>query len=249
MAERVCIVTGGGQGIGRAFVKHFAAKGDRVVIADFNAEKGTEVAAEIEAAGGQVRFIETDVTRSDSVGEMVSSVVDTYGRIDILINNVRRTATTQSPIEEITDDEWQQTLQTNVSGAFYCARAVVPVMREAGWGRIINLSSATFLQPPRRRKYSHYITTKAALIGFTRALARELGSDGITVNAILPGAVKTEIQRPGFDFNDATAKEIQSIPRVEVPDDLVGTAYFLASDDSAFITGQSIPVDGGSVFV
>ena len=143
----------------------------------------------------------------------------------------------------------QQTLQTNVSGAFYCARAVVPVMREAGWGRIINLSSATFLRPPRRRKYSHYITTKAALIGFTRALARELGSDGITVDAILPGAVKTEIQRPGFDFNDATAKEIQSIPRVEVPDDLIGTAYFLASDDSAFITGQSIPVDGGSVFV
>ena len=251
MEGRVCIVTGSGQGLGRAFAKGFAAQGAVSVIAEINVETAQKVADEITEAGGKAIVLETDVSDSGSVRAMAERTLAEFGRIDILVNNAALLQSIRRvPVDEITDDEWDSVLRVNVTGAFYCARAVVPAMREAGWGRIINLSSDTVLLPPPLT-YAHYVTTKAALVGLTRELARELGPDGITVNAIMPGSTETEVEH-GDKVRENRANIVvprQCIPRVEVPEDLVGAAIFLASDAASFITGQSLPVNGGIAFV
>jgi 3-oxoacyl-[acyl-carrier protein] reductase len=250
MSERVCIVTGGGQGIGRALALHFATHGIRVAIAENNADNAANVAAEIAAQHGVARAIPTDVTDPISVRAMVARVQETFGGVDILINNARWSGLAPTRVQDIGDADWRRALDVNVTGAFNCVRAVVPAMIAAGFGRIINMSSATVRAPPAR-PYVHYITSKAALIGMTRALAKELGAHGITVNAILPGSIETGIARPSpvtSAEREARAKITQAIPRVIEAADLAATAYFLASDESAFITGQSIAVDGGMTF-
>jgi 3-oxoacyl-[acyl-carrier protein] reductase len=141
-------------------------------------------------------------------------------------------------------------MAVNVGGAFHCSRAVVPHMKAQKWGRIVNMSSATVLMPPPR-PYIHYVTTKAALLGFTRGLAVELGGFGITVNAILPGSVETGVERPGQPARadrDARALQQQAIKRRETPEDMVGALAFLVSDEASFITGQGLNVDGGYAF-
>ncbi len=250
MKDKVCIVTGGGQGIGRAFCLGFAQRGAKVVIAEINSASGTAVAKEIEAAGGTAQFIETDLTDTGAVERMVSSALGRFGRIDVLVNNARWSGLKPTPIEEVSDADWDKALQVNLSSAFKCARAVVPVMKKAGKGRIVNMSSATVLLPPPR-PYVHYVTTKAALLGLTRGLAVELGQFGITVNAILPGSVETGVERPGQpprDQRDARATAQQAIKRRETPEDMVGAVCFLASDEAEFITGQGLNVDGGYSF-
>jgi NAD(P)-dependent dehydrogenase (short-subunit alcohol dehydrogenase family) len=246
LAGRVAIVTGGGQGLGRAFAKAFAAAGATAVIADIDDNKAASVSAEIMKAGGKALAVETDVADEASVALMVEVVKDQLGRIDILVNNAAIFSTLKMrPFEKIPLDEWERVLRVNVTGAFLCARAVLPAMRRRKWGRIINISSGAVALG--RPNYLHYITSKAALIGMSRAMARELGPAGITVNAILPGATFTEIKRK--TVTPAQKKKIiamQCIPRAETPPDLVGTVLFLSSDASAFITGQSINVDGGA---
>jgi 3-oxoacyl-[acyl-carrier protein] reductase len=243
---RVAIVTGAGQGIGRAFAKAFAAAGAIPVIAERNAKTAASVSAEIMKAGGKALAIETDIADPASVAEMTEVVEGEYGRIDILVNNAAIFSTLQMrPFEQIPLEEWNEVLRVNITGQMLCARAVLPAMRRAKWGRIINMSSgAVSLGRPG---YLHYITSKSALIGMSRSMARELGPDGITVNAILPGATFTEIERQ--TVTPAQKEKIiamQCIPRAETPEDLIGTALFLASDASAFITGQAINADGGA---
>lgn len=248
--ERVCVVTGGGQGIGRALALHFATHGMRVVIAERNAASAVAVVAEIESSGGQGLVAETDVTDPQSVAAMVAGTLARWGRLDVLINNARWTELAPTPVHEITDAAWQRALDVNVTGAFNCVRAVVPTMIAARWGRIINMSSATVRLPPAR-PYAHYITSKAALIGLTRALARELGQHGITVNAILPGSIETGVARPNPVTSEERARRVkatQAIPQVVGSADLAGTAWFLTSDASALVTGQSIAVDGGLTY-
>jgi NAD(P)-dependent dehydrogenase (short-subunit alcohol dehydrogenase family) len=243
---RVAIITGAGQGIGRAFAKAFAAEGAIPIIAERNRERGEAVAAEIAAAGGRARAITTDVADPDSVAAMAKAVEAGFGRIDILINNAAIFSMLEMrPFDQIPLEEWEAVLRVNVTGAFLCARAVVGAMRRAGWGRIINMASGAVTLG--RPNYLHYITSKAALDGMTRSLARELGAHGITVNAILPGATFTEIERKTVTPEQkARIIAMQCIPRPEGPEDLIGTALFLASDAASFLTGQALTVDGGA---
>ena len=251
MEGRVCIITGSGQGLGRAFAKSFAALGAVSIIAEINADNAKRVADEIIESSGKALAIETDVANSDSVQAMVERTLAEFGRIDVLVNNAALLQSiSRVPDDEISNEEWDNVLRVNVTGAFYCVRAVIGTMRKAGWGRIINMSSDTVLLPPPLT-YAHYITTKAALVGLTRELARELGPDGITVNAIMPGSTETEVEQSEIVRNNRAKIVVprQSIPRVEVAEDVVGAAVFLASEEAGFITGQSLPVNGGIAFV
>jgi 3-oxoacyl-[acyl-carrier protein] reductase len=246
LAGRVAIITGAGQGLGRAFAKALAATGAVAIIAERNGERGEAVAAEIAAAGGKACAITTDVADPASLGSMAEVVEQAYGQIDILINNAAIFSTLDMrPFEQIPLAEWEAVLKINVTGPFLCCRAVLPAMRRAKWGRIINMASGAVTLG--RPNYLHYITSKAALVGMTRSMARELGCDGITVNAILPGATFTEIERKTVTPEQKERiVAMQCIPRPEVPEDLVGTVLFLASDASAFLTGQALTVDGGA---
>ena len=246
---RVVIITGAGQGIGRAYAHHFAKAGAIPVIAELNGQNGQRVASEIEADGGRALAVSADVTSADSVKHMVAATMEALGRVDVLINNAAIfSQLTRRGFEDIPLDEWEDVMRVNVTGSMLCARAVLPAMRAAKWGRIINISSSTV--PLGLPNFTHYVTSKAAVVGMTRAMARELGPDGITVNAIMPGLTETEVDNAGR--TDAVREKVidmQAIKRLEVPDDLVGMLLFLASPASGFITGQSLAVDGGSAFL
>jgi 3-oxoacyl-[acyl-carrier protein] reductase len=245
LKDRVVIITGAGQGIGRVFAKAFAMAGARAVIAERNEKTAASVAEEILRADGHALTVTTDVADPASIAEMIEIVEDEYGRIDVLINNAGIFSTLEMrPFDQIPLEEWDQVLRVNLTGPFLCARAVLPAMRRARWGRIINVASGAVRLG--RPNYLHYIAAKAALAGMSLSMARELGGDNITVNAILPGATFTEIERK--TVTPAQKERIiamQCVPRAEVPEDLVGAVLFLASDASAFVTGQSINLDGG----
>lgn len=242
---RVAIVTGAGQGIGRAFAKSLAASGAIAVIAEMNEAKANAVAAEIAAEGGKALSVTTDVADEASIARLIDTVTAKFGGIDILINNAGIFSTLEMrPFDQIPITEWERVLRVNLTGPFLCARAVLPAMRKAKRGRIINMASGAVRLG--RPNYLHYIATKSALIGMSLSMARELGPDGITVNAILPGATFTEIERK--TVTPAQKDKIvamQCIQRAETPQDLIGTMLFLASDASEFLTGQSINLDGG----
>jgi NAD(P)-dependent dehydrogenase (short-subunit alcohol dehydrogenase family) len=246
VADKVVVITGGGQGIGRSFAKAFAAGGARVVIAERNVDKARDVESEIAAGNGHAIVVETDVADETSVKRLGLSVEQMFGRADVLINNAAIFSTLEMrPFDQIPLAEWERVLRVNITGPFLCAQAIVPLMRKNKWGRIINMASGAVTLG--RPNYLHYIASKAALAGMTHSMARELGPDGITVNAILPGATYTEIPRKTVTPEQ---KEriiaMQSIPRAQVPDDLLGVALFLASDASVFMTGQELTVDGGA---
>jgi 3-oxoacyl-[acyl-carrier protein] reductase len=244
--DRVVLVTGGGQGIGREYARQFAAAGAIPIIADLNLENANRVASEIVSNGGKATAIKVDVGDEASVGAMVRSVLAEHHRIDVLINNAAIFASLQKrSFDQIPFDEWEQVMRINITGVFLCARAVVPAMRDAKWGRIINMSSDSV--PRGVINYLHYVTSKSALIGMTNSMARELGPHGITVNCIRPGAVATEVNRtvnPSIERRIQLLSE-QCLPKGLEPADLVGLAMFLSTPASAFMTGQTIACDGG----
>lgn len=248
LAGKVAIITGAAQGIGRSFALKFAAEGARVAVADLNAAKGEEVAAQIRAGGGEAIMVAVDVADDESTRAMAREVSEHFGRIDALLNNASIFSTIRmGPFDEITPHEWRSLMEVNLTGSFFCCQAVAPALRAAQGGAIVNISSGTVLMG--RAGYAHYVTSKAGIIGMTRALANELGGDGVRVNAIMPGSVETEVPRDTVTPEQARAiVGRQALAQRLRPEDIVGTAVFLASDESALMTGQSVVVDGGVVF-
>lgn len=247
--RRVVAITGAGQGLGRAYAMRFAEEGHSVVALDINAKAVGRVAAEITQSGFECLPLPVDIGDVASVERAAALIDERHGRCDVLVNNAAIFSTLQMrPFEEIPLDEWTRVLHVNITGTFLMTRAMVPLMRRNRWGRIVNVSSAAVVMG--RPHYLHYTTSKAALIGMTRSMARELGSDGITVNALLPGATDTEIARQTVTPAQKQAQiAMRSIQREEGPQDLTGVVKFLAGDDSAFFTGQSLVVDGGLSFL
>ena len=243
------LVTGAAQGLGRAYALRFAREGHRVVAMDIQEKALHGVADEIRAVGGQCLPLGVDVGLEASVAQAAARVEEVFGRCDVLVNNAAIFSTIKMrPFEDIPVEEWMRVLHVNVTGTFLMTRAFAPLMRRHRWGRIINVSSAAFVMG--RPNYLHYTTSKAAVVGMTRSLARELGVDGITVNALLPGATDTEIPRETVTPEQKRQQiAMRCIQREEGPRDLEGVVSFLASDDSAFVTGQSFVVDGGYCFL
>lgn len=242
------IVTGGGQGLGRAFCLALGDAGVPVAVADLDTGRAAAVAAEVVAAGGEAAGVEVDVTDEASVAAMVKQMGERFGGPAVLVNNAAIFATLMlKPFEQITADEWRMVMDVNVTGAFLCCRAVTPVMRAAGYGKIVNISSATIWTG--RPGYLHYVSSKAALIGMTRSLAAELGPSGIRVNAITPGSTRTEVPRATIsDDARQVMAEQTALRRIQTPDDLIGALLFLVSRASDFVTGQAVNVDGGLAF-
>jgi 3-oxoacyl-[acyl-carrier protein] reductase len=247
--NRTVLVTGGGQGIGRAFAERFSAEGAAVVVADRNGDAAATAAEKINAGGGRAQAATVDVTDPAAVGRVVGETVDRWGRLDVLVNNAAIFSTiTMKPFDEIELAEWEAVVRVNLTGTFVCCKAVAPVMRRQRFGRIVNISSSTVLMG--RAEYAHYVASKAGVVGLTRALARELGADGVTVNAIMPGSTETEVPRETVSPDQARAiVGAQSVKRRITAADVVGAAVFLASPDADLVTGQTIVVDGGLNFL
>lgn len=244
---KVAIVTGGAQGLGRTYALSCAKEGAKIVVADVL--DGSKVVEEIKKENGTSVNVQTDISSEDAVKNLVKITLDTFGRIDILINNAAIFVATypMRDFDQITLAEWEKVMKVNVNGTFLCCKEVVPVMRKQKYGRIINISSSVFWRG--LPGFLHYSASKAAIIGLTRALAHEVGKDSITVNCIAPGYTQSEgvirVQNEGLGQDPNVVASGQCIARPQVPEDLVGAAIFLASDESAFITGQTLVVDGG----
>jgi NAD(P)-dependent dehydrogenase (short-subunit alcohol dehydrogenase family) len=244
LEDKVAIITGGHRGIGRAIADGLAANGARIAILDL---VGAEAAAAAYHGG---LGLTGDVSSETEVARMVETVASHFGRIDILVNNAAIFATiTMKPFTEIALDDWRRVLDVNVGGVFLMCRAVVPHLRRQGGGKIVNISSGTFFRGVPFML--HYVTSKAAVVGLTRALARELGPDNICVNAIAPGYTISEAtlgQDEAHRRVGALAVEARALPREQRPEDVVGSAIFLCGPQSGFITGQTFAVDGGAHF-
>ena len=247
LAGKVAVITGGAAGIGFAYARRFLAEGARVVLAD--------VADPVAAAGklgapDRVLGVTTDVSDAAAVRATVATAVGRFGRIDVLVNNAAVFATLEPrPFEDIPEAEWDRVMAVNVRGVWNGARAVAPVMRAQGGGRIVNVASAIVAKGTAL--LLHYVTSKGAVVAMTRALARELGPSGITVNAVAPGLILSDTVQANpaiTGFQEAAIMQARSLKREAFPEDVEGTVVFLASDDSAFMSGQTLIVDGGSVF-
>ena len=244
---RVAIVTGAAQGIGARYAVALAAEGAALVCADvIDAEP---VAAQIRAGGGRALALRADVSSAESVRQMAAASVEAFGRIDVLVNNAGLFANLAlKPFEQIEAAEWDRVMTVNVRGPFECAKAVLPQMRAQGYGKIVNIASATVFKGSPM--LLHYVTSKGAVVAMTRSLARELGDAGIRVNTLAPGLTASENTLANPAWQGAVgANNIASraIKREVTPEDLCGTLVYLASAESDFVTGQVIVVDGGSV--
>ena len=246
LANQVAIVTGAGQGMGAATAVRLANEGAAVVVGDINESKAARVAEEINNSGGRATSAKTDVTKEDEVASMVGCAIDTYGSVSILVNNAGILHPTR--IDDVTKAEWDQVLDVNLNGTFLCSKAVLSTMKQKGYGRIVNMSSSA------GRSVStlggvHYTAAKAGVLGLTRAMAKEVAPFGITVNAVCPGLIDTEMVRI-----ECTPERIKGyeesfpIARLGTPEEVAQLILFLVSD-SQYITGASIDINGGDLMM
>jgi NAD(P)-dependent dehydrogenase (short-subunit alcohol dehydrogenase family) len=248
LSGKTALVTGGSRGIGRAIVLELAREGARVALNyQKSEEKAREVADEVASLGGSAFLVQANVGVAQEARAMVKRVADEFGRLDILVNNAGITRDTS--LKKMTDEQWEDVIRTNLGGFFYCTSAAIPVMTEQKFGRIINISSmngqiAAFGQ-------ANYSASKGGIIAFTKTVAREVARKGITLNSVCPGPTDTPLlaEVAGADERGQKIRAalVSAIPmkRVGQPEDIPGAVCFLASDDAAFITGQTISVSGG----
>ncbi len=235
---KVAIVTGGAAGIGKAIAARLAQDGAQVVVAD------------VQKASNGTLNLQVDVSKEDQASRMAAETMSALGRIDILVNNAAIFSTLElRPFENIPVDEFRRVMEVNIMGVWLCCRACAPHMRKGGYGRIVNLASGAPIKGVPL--FLHYIASKGAVIAMTRGLARELGKDGITVNSLAPGFTLSEnvAQQAAHVQQGERTRMTRAIQRDEKPEDLVGTVSFLASEDAAFMTGQTLVVDGGSAMI
>jgi 3-oxoacyl-[acyl-carrier protein] reductase len=240
---KVAVVTGGAQGIGRAIALGLGREGAQVVVADLQGNKAESVTNELNDLGTEALAVEVDVANEAAVKRLAEQTFNRFGRIDILVNDAG--VYLKAPVVDISEESWDRTINVNLGGNFLCSRAFVPAMRAQRSGRIISIASG--IAHYGAKEFAPYAASKAAIIGFVKALAREVGPDGITVNAICPGVANTAMPRTHRTEEELVAR-LRSNPLGHVlePEDFVGTVLFLASDRASYITGQAINVNCGS---
>ncbi|MGI9221316.1 MAG: SDR family NAD(P)-dependent oxidoreductase [Woeseiaceae bacterium] len=246
MSGKVAVITGAAQGIGRTYAEALAAEGAKVVVTDI--QDTDDAVAAIKAAGGEAIGLNTDVTSDESLQAMVDQTEAAFGPIEVLINNASIFATlTLKPFTQISNDEWDAVMRVNVRGPFQATKAVLPSMKKNGRGKVINISSGTALRGAPM--FPHYVSSKGAVIAQTRAISRELADDNIHMNTIIVGLTESEGVKDHDQLGAAKAPTLamRAIKREMLPEDLIGTMLFLATEDSDFITGQSVNVDGGAL--
>lgn len=243
---KVAVVTGGAQGIGRAIALGLGREGAKVVVADLQADKARDVAGELLALGSEAIPVEVNVANESAVKRLANTTFDRFGRVDILVNDAG--VYLKSPVVGMSEELWDRTIDVNLGGNFLCSRAFVPSMRKQKNGRIISIASG--IAHYGAKEFAPYAASKAAIIGFVKALAREVGTDGITVNAICPGVANTAMPRTHRTEEELMAR-LRSNPLGHVlePEDFVGPILFLASDAASYITGQAINVNCGSYMI
>ena len=247
---KIVLVTGGGNGIGIRYCKAIAGEGSAVVVAELDGKAAVRVADEICEDGGKAIAIQTDVSDSNSVANMVDQTVRELGKVDILVNNAAIFATipiSRVGIEELSEEEWDAVYRVNMKGMFLVSKAVVPHMKKQRYGKIVNIGSSSMLDGAGGR--IHYTSAKAAVVGFTRVLAHELGDYNVCVNTLSPGSTLSEANpTPEIIKMREAASKGRVIKRIQTPEDLIGPMLFLLSPDSDFMTGQLLVADGGSKF-
>ena len=251
LQNKIALVTGAAGGLGQAFAQRLAQDGAHVVLVDI--KPCDETAKMVEAVGREVMPVVCDITSEEAVGYLAMEVDRRFGRCDILVNNAGIYPI--QPFDQVTFADWRRVMALNLDAVFLLAKAFVPGMKRRGWGRVINLSSSSLntVAPG----YTHYIASKGGVVGLTRALATEFGNDGVTVNAVSPSLTRTpgtegrqpRADRESMDEEFQVLANLQAIKRVQVPSDVAGVVSFLASDAAAFMTGQTLYVDGGMVRV
>ena len=249
LKDKVTIITGGGHGLGKAYAKRFAEEGAQVVIADIDSAAGESVAEELNRAGQSGWARATDVTIYDSIEGLMAETLERFSHIDVLLNNAAIYVTQKmwmGLVEDCPLDEWDRVLEVNLKGVFMCCRAVIPVMKQQKSGKIINIASGTFLNGTSNMP--HYTSSKGGVVALTRVMSRQLGDWNINVNCMTPGSTMSEdVITDEIRKRRSDSAGRRAFKRIQVPEDVTGTALFLASADSDFMTGQLLVVEGGGI--
>ena len=243
LKDKVAIITGSGQGIGKATAFLFANEGAKVIVAEYNKDTGEAVVTEINEAGGEGHFVQVDISNRESVHVLISEVKETHGSIDILVNNAG--VIKDNTLENMTNEEFDRVISVNLRGTYNCTKEVAEIMREQGSGVILNAASVVALYGNFGQ--TNYVASKAGIIGMTKVWARELGRDGIRVNAVAPGFISTDMTK---DIPENVIEMmLKKVPlqRMGEPEEVASVYAWLASDEAGYVTGTVISVDGGVV--